>query len=511
MTRPHCRFQRLIFGVAMACTLWLSPLATVLAQGRGPAVLVRGTIIDRTGTVEGAHVEFAPNGDNNPTFGRSDEDGRFRLRLASGSYQVIVTADGYLPSEGRIDVTNLTAALEIELRRVDEQTPAFPEGNVERTVRKWLERGNQLLEAGAAEAAQAEFEKALPLVQGATAAEIYRGVARAAWLLERPEETRAALENALRADPGDQRTRALYNETMKLLEREADAERFLEHGIHEVLPEAATNDPPETARRPKRRPPTRALAHRTGDATVVFETPHSLSLAEIAEKTGHSFEAQKRAASLDPAAESWEIVVPESYDPATPHGLLVWISPTPRGVLPNPGLLPVLEERRLIWVGANSSGNRRAVVDRIALAFTGLENTRSLYSIDSERLFIAGYSGGGRVASVVGAHWPESWAGVISWMGIDFFASVPVPYRPGASWPGSYKRPSRATLKRARRIRWAVVTGDLDFNRSQSRAIAKTMRGAGFEHVAFLQIPDADHYRGFPAEWVERALEAVDR
>ena len=62
--------------------------------------------------------------------------------------------------------------------------------------------------------------------------------------------------------------------------------------------------------------------------------------------------------AVDPnEINEWAVYVPESYDPGSPPGLLVFISPTESGRMPG-RYRQVLDDHNLIWIGANHSGNR---------------------------------------------------------------------------------------------------------------------------------------------------------
>ena len=204
--------------------------------------------------------------------------------------------------------------------------------------------------------------------------------------------------------------------------------------------------------------------------------------------------------------------MPESYGEGEPHGLLIWISPTPYGGFRNPEFERVLAEHKLIWIGAHNSGNRRWGWYRVGLALDAVHNARRLYSIDKSRVYAAGYSGGGRVASQLSMLYPVVFTGGFFVYGCDFYERIPVPDRPGALWPARFPPPSSMTLERLQSSsRFVLLTGERDFNRSQTKQIYKRMQAAGFEHLTYIQIPKADHYFGLPPEWLEKALAALDR
>ncbi|MDH4107826.1 MAG: hypothetical protein OEW35_05890 [Gammaproteobacteria bacterium] len=123
--------------------------------------------------------------------------------------------------------------------------------------------------------------------------------------------------------------------------------------------------------------------------------------------------AQAIAAVLPPdGSVSWEVFVPDAYDPARPAGLIVYISPSDAGNLPRGwGLL--LEERNLIWIAANRSGNRQVVARRIALAVLATGAIANRYELDRDRVYLAGFSGGARVAGLLAPAYPRVFRGAL--------------------------------------------------------------------------------------------------
>src|SRR5215217_2526442 len=69
----------------------------------------------------------------------------------------------------------------------------------------------------------------------------------------------------------------------------------------------------------------------------------------------------------DLAKESFEMYVPGDYTGKEPYGLLVWVNPGPGGGVRREWI-DVLDKHKLIWVGANRSGNDRAGWIRLGMA-----------------------------------------------------------------------------------------------------------------------------------------------
>src|SRR5690606_25878269 len=74
----------------------------------------------------------------------------------------------------------------------------------------------------------------------------------------------------------------------------------------------------------------------------------------------------------------------------------------------------------LIYVAAHRSGNTQNVLKRrIPLALHGLAHVLAEYRVDRERVYVAGFSGGSRVAQRLAMGWPDLFRGVLLVGGSD--------------------------------------------------------------------------------------------
>ena len=225
--------------------------------------------------------------------------------------------------------------------------------------------------------------------------------------------------------------------------------------------------------------------------------------------------AQKDGADVDYqlSNESFEVYVPPNYTGVEPYGLIVWVSAGPGGSPPAHDL-PVLDKHKLIWVGANNSGNKRAGWVRLGLAVDAAEHLPTLYKIDPLRVYASGGSGGGRCASMLAMGFPDVFTGGgYPIIGTNYFKIVELP--PGENGrPRYYKRAfDRPAAKlfalASKERRHVLLTGDTDANREQTRAYFEAMEKDGFKHVTYLQVPGMGH--SLPdAEWFEKGIVALD-
>ncbi len=431
-------------------------------------------------------------------------------------------ARGYFAAEGRLQVPAEGAApsLEIGLRPLSEATPAFFEGS-RSTILRWLEKGNNLLAQERWAEARDEYGKALAVLPAQERPQVLQAVARAHFMEGDVDAAIERLQEALVLAPEDAELRTLFLSVLKSSGRSERAEELLA----EVEQARARGEPEKpgaeqiaaaapTRREPELGPMIEASPHRTGRFRTAFSERSPWSGIEVfLERYGGEPEeiaaADPRQGSYDLSAESFELFVPESYAPERPHGVFVWLAPIPFGGFTSPELAEVLAARRLIWAGANRAGNRRATWNRVGLALDAVHNLERLFSIDRRRVYVAGYSGGGRLASSLSMLFPEVFSGAFPQFGCDYFEPVAVPDRPGALWPARFP-PPRDLARLKREGRFVLLTGERDFNRSQTWAISERMLRDGFERVTYLEIPSADHYHGFDREWFERGIEALD-
>ena len=182
------------------------------------------------------------------------------------------------------------------------------------------------------------------------------------------------------------------------------------------------------------------------------------------------------AAYVDADQEiTWSIVVPENYDPELPAGVLVYISPSNSGKLPR-GWDSVLAEKNLIWISANKSGNRVDTRKRIAYSLLGPTFIARNYKLDSDRIYIAGLSGGGRVASIVAPAYASIFDGAIYICGVN---SIPDQLA--------------VSIESLQSSRFVFVTGEDDFNRAETKNVHREYQQSGLKNSHYLEFRRMGH------------------
>lgn len=165
-------------------------------------------------------------------------------------------------------------------------------------------------------------------------------------------------------------------------------------------------------------------------------------------------------------AEAWNVRLPRNHRREQPAGVLAWISPTPEGRLP-PMFEPALDELGFIAVGPDSAGNERPLTDRLQLVLDGVETLRRSWLIDPERVYLSGFSGGGRCAAILQLALPDLFSGAVPVGGIDTYHNAPTG-RGDSFWPARLGKPLAPGLRTLRDRRIGVIAGELDFNRAEA-------------------------------------------
>ena len=116
--------------------------------------------------------------------------------------------------------------------------------------------------------------------------------------------------------------------------------------------------------------------------------------------------------TVDLAVERYDIWVPQ-HRPERGYGLLVFVSPMPRWELTR-DWKKELDRAGIIYVAARRSGNAENVYERrIPLALHAYQNLIARYPVDSERVYISGFSGGSRTAVRIAAAYADVFHGAL--------------------------------------------------------------------------------------------------
>ena len=152
----------------------------------------------------------------------------------------------------------------------------------------------------------------------------------------------------------------------------------------------------------------------------------------------------------------------------------------------------MLAEKKLIFVGAFNSGNNRETPDRVRMAVDANDYLRQHYAVDPERVYVAGHSGGARVASMVGVAYADMFTGAACFMGVNYFRNLTG--KDGTAYDMRYfPHPEIATIA-VKDNRFALVTGEKDFNRDNTRTLYEEgFKADGFQGVKLFDIPGQGH------------------
>ena len=152
----------------------------------------------------------------------------------------------------------------------------------------------------------------------------------------------------------------------------------------------------------------------------------------------------------------------------------------------------MFEKYNLIWIGANHSGNRVNVPRRISYAVLAHHFIEEKYVLNPERVYLSGFSGGGRVASMIAPYMPELFKGAIYNCGVNFWKDNPP-----------------KLIKELRNNRFVFVTGKSDFNLKETKMVHRQYKKSRVENSKLLIISRMGH-RNPRAKYFSQAIEYLD-
>jgi poly(3-hydroxybutyrate) depolymerase len=220
------------------------------------------------------------------------------------------------------------------------------------------------------------------------------------------------------------------------------------------------------------------------------------------------FRASDAIPDYDVAREKYQVVVPKEYTHAAAYGLFIWINPGDGAGLPG-GWEAVLARHKFIGISAYKSGNPRNAFDRFRLAIDAAFNMPKRFNIDAKRVYVSGFSGGGRISSMLGVSYADIFTGMIPVCGVNFYKNVPIGN--GKVFGLSYIPPDEALEIAKRNSRIMLITGEKDFNRENTKVMFDNgFKVEGFKSVQYVEVPGLAH-APCPAEWLDKALAMMEK
>ncbi|MFK7758618.1 MAG: hypothetical protein AB8C13_01580 [Phycisphaerales bacterium] len=164
---------------------------------------------------------------------------------------------------------------------------------------------------------------------------------------------------------------------------------------------------------------------------------------------------------------------PSAGDDQLP-GILVWISPTPNGQIPQT-LHDACDELNLIAVGADNNGNPRSLTDRLQIHLDSITTIQTHYQTDPRRVYVTGMSGGGRCSSILQLAFPDIFMGAVPIVGLDSYHRTPTG-APNRYYPERLSKPSARWMRLLKDRRFACITGSMDFNEPEMQTRSAQMK-----------------------------------
>lgn len=154
---------------------------------------------------------------------------------------------------------------------------------------------------------------------------------------------------------------------------------------------------------------------------------------------------------------SYAVYLPKNYTHAKPHGVVYMFDPQGDGVGPVKHYSILADMYELVVIGSWDSKNGSWATESTRIFQNLLQDTREKFNIDSNRIYLAGFSGGARVAASLAQEFPQ----------VRAVAGCAAGFTPSPSDKFSY----------------IGIVGMEDFNYQEMRALDETLDRTQIHHM----------------------------
>lgn len=189
---------------------------------------------------------------------------------------------------------------------------------------------------------------------------------------------------------------------------------------------------------------------------------------------------------------TWQLSVPENYDPEKPAGVFVHIGWSESWGGGKKTWVQTYEEQNLIWIGVIGGGDKKSVNERMLRALLAKAVLERDYKIDVDRYYLYGTASGAHIAAMLATSRPELFKGAIYYAGGLFWGKATPP-----------------KIDLVRENHYVFMAGALDDDIRRFRRAADDYKKAGVINTLFLTV--ANTVRKTPGvSYFEEAVRYLD-
>ncbi len=196
--------------------------------------------------------------------------------------------------------------------------------------------------------------------------------------------------------------------------------------------------------------------------------------------------------------EEFLVVVPKDYNPNKPYGLVVYINALANIGLLHDGWEPVLRKKGFLYIAPFNVGNIRDDRQRESLAVIAALLMKREYNIDPKRIYVAGQSGGARMATNTAFLQSDIFKGTIASCGANYFRPIVFPKGHGLDSMGKpyvydFGAKPDEIEQALKTVKFCIITGKDDYRYPNLLPIYEQGFKKDCPQARFFDIPGMQH------------------
>lgn len=210
----------------------------------------------------------------------------------------------------------------------------------------------------------------------------------------------------------------------------------------------------------------------------------------------------------DLAGERVYLWAPKTHTGAQPYGLFVYVSTADDTRALPEGCEAALQARQLIFVAPQRIGTSETMARRIGLTVVITEKMREIVRVDTNRIYVAGFSGAAPLATQIAFTQPDVFKGMIGICGAAYIRKVDLVKASRVEDNVILEIEPKLANSAKPLVKFAFITGTRDFRYGNIFDMTQAFVKDGYQ-VKLIEVPNMAHAMP-PPKTLEEAIKYLD-